>query len=271
MSTGASVASVADTYTFGTTPTAAHRLDLLAAVFDPGSRALLVRWGRRQDGDPVEHAVDLGCGPGHTARLLHETTGAARTTAVERSADLAALARTNVPDEVTVVEADVTVDPLPVDPADVVHCRFLVTHLSAPRRALRVWADALRPGGRLVLTEVARLTSREPALGRYYELVAELQDHHGQALDVGATLADVVADAGLTVEHAVLRPWHPPVAEMAALHALNIRTWRQDSYARASFDADELDALEAALVEIARGGPSEPVEQELAEVVAHAG
>lgn len=257
---------MADTYTFGTSPTAARRLDLLAAVFEPGSRALLRRWGRPEGA--VSHAVDLGCGPGHTARLVHEVTGAQRTTAVERSPELAELARAAVPDGVTVVEADVTADPLPVDPADVIHCRFLVTHLSAPRRALRVWGEALSPGGRLILTEVARLTSREPVLGRYYELVGELQEHHGQALDVGAVLADTVAAAGLTVEHSAVRAWHPPLAEMAALHALNIRTWRGDSYAAGAFDPDELDAIEAALVEIARGAPAEPIEQELAEIVA---
>jgi hypothetical protein len=36
----------------------------------------------------------------------------------------------------------------------------------------------------------------------------------------------------------------------------------------ASLDADELDALDDALVAIARGGPAEPVEQELGELVA---
>jgi SAM-dependent methyltransferase len=254
-----------DVYTFGTTPTAAHRLALLANVYEPGTRALLARWSP----PAPEHAVDLGCGPGHTAWLLHRVSRATRTTGVERSPEYLALAReTDVPG-VTFVEADVTRDPLPVDPADLVHARFLVTHLAAPRAAIGLWSELVRPGGRLVLQEVSRLVSREPALGRYYELVAELQNHHGQALDVGLQLAEIAADGapGLQIEHQAIRPWHPPVAAMAGLHVLNLRTWRQDRYAGYAFDPDELDALDDALLGIARGRPSEPIEQDLAEVV----
>jgi hypothetical protein len=58
-------------------------------------------------------------------------------------------------------------------------------------------------------------------------------------------------------------------AEMAALHVLNLRTWRYDPLA-GGFDADELDALDDALAAIARRGPAEPVEQELGELVATA-
>jgi hypothetical protein len=148
-----------------------------------------------------------------------------------------------------------------------VFARVLLTHLSEPRRALEIWAAALAPAGRLVLQETARLVSRDPALGRYYELVAELQARHGQALDVGSQLPELAAAAGLRVEHAGRRPVTQRPAEMAALHVLNLRTWREDPEA-AGFDADELDALDDALADIARGGPAEPVEQELGELVA---
>jgi len=268
-----------DVYTFGSNPTAAARLALLADVYEGGTRALLTRWCPASPG----HAVDLGCGPGHTTLLLHRVSGARRTTGVERAADYVANARRmaaearlgaeeGAPDGVTIVEADVTRDPLPVEPADVVHARFLVTHLAAPRAAVRIWGDLLRPGGRMVLQEVARLVSREPALGRYYELVAELQAYHGQALDIGRDLGEIAADAlapgsGLTVEHVAVRPWHPPVAAMAGLHVLNLRTWRTDPFAARAFDPDELDALDAALSAIAHGAASEPIEQDLAEVV----
>jgi SAM-dependent methyltransferase len=253
------------TYTFGTTPTAAERLALLASLYEPDTRALLTRWAPR----PTEHAIDLGCGPGHTARLVHEVTGARRTTGIERSAEFAALARADLPEGIDVLEADVTGEGLDVvDPADVVHARFLLTHLSGPARALRTWSGLLRPGGTMILLEVARLVSRDPVLGRYYELVAELQHHHGQALDVGRQLGELGATVpGLQVVHNGVRTWNPPLRPMAALHVLNLRTWRGGRYAGAAFDPDELDALDEALVEIARGRPAEPIEQDLAEVV----
>ena len=256
-----------DAYTFGTTPTAAERLALLAALYDPDTRAFLARWAPQR----TEHAIDLGCGPGHTVRLVHEVTWARRTTGIERSPEFVALARADAPPGVEIVEADVTADDLPVDRADVVHARFLLTHLTAPARALRRWGELLRPSGVLVLTEVARLVSRDPVLGRYYEMVAELQQHHGQALDVGARLAEIAGGvAGLAVADARVRSWNPPPTAMAALHVLNLRSWRGGRYATAAFDPDELDALDEARVEIVRGRPTEPIEQDLAEgVLAH--
>lgn len=252
-----------DVYTFGDNPSAAQRLALLADLFAPRTRDLLARVRPR---GPVGHAVDLGCGPGHTTRLLHDVLPARRTTGVERSPEFLALARANPVDGVGYVEADVT-RPLPVDPADVVHARFLLTHLADPVAALRVWAGALADGGRLVVHEVAALDSADPVLHRYYALVADLQRHHGQALDIGARLAGLGAEAGLAVEHADVVRWHPDSAAMARLHVLNLRTWRHDPFVAASTDPAELDALDAGLLAIAGGRPSARVEQALGEVV----
>ncbi len=238
-----------DVYTFGTTPDAARRLDLLAELFAPRTTDLLARWAPRAPA----HAVDLGCGPGHTTRLLHAASGAVRTTGVERSPGFLAAARARPVPGVAYIEADVTRSPLPVEPADVVHARFLLTHLAAPRDALALWADVLRPGGRLVLHEVAALDSADPALHRYYDLVAALQRHHGQALDVGGRLAGLGAAAGLTVVHADVVAWRPDPAAMAGLHVLNLRTWRDDPFIADGVAASELDALDADLVAIARG------------------
>jgi trans-aconitate 2-methyltransferase len=255
--------SDADVYTFGDDEVAASRLDLLASVYAQPTRSLLARWAPPR----VGLAVDLGCGPGHTTRLLHELLEPARIVGIERSPAYLELARAHLADVpgVELRQDDVT-QPLPVDGADLVFARFLLTHLAAPAAALRGWARALAPGGRLIVQETARLVSRDPALGRYYELVAELQQRHGQALEVGARLADLAGEAGLVVEHARVRPLVQRPGEMAALHVLNLRGWRRDPEA-ADFDDDELDALDEALVGIARGGPAEPVEQDLGELV----
>jgi trans-aconitate 2-methyltransferase len=259
------VDSGGDVYTFGDDETAARRLDLLAHVYEPSTRALLARRAPHR----VELALDLGCGPGHTTRLIHAVLEPRRTVGLERSPAYLSLARAQLADladaGVEVVEHDVT-QPLPIPGADVVLARFLLTHLAAPAAALRRWAEALAPGGRLLVQETARLVSRDPALGRYYELVAELQQRHGQALDVGAGLPELASQSGLVVEYVGLRPVSQKPAEMAALHVLNLRTWRRDPQA-GGFDDDELDALDEALVAIARGGAAEPVEQDLGELV----
>jgi trans-aconitate 2-methyltransferase len=252
----------AGSYTFGDNPTAAERLALLAEVFEPATRDLLGRWAPER----IEAAVDLGCGPGHSTRLVHAVTGARRTTGVERSAQFLEVARAAAVPGIDYLQHDVTLLPLPVPPARLVHARFLLTHLPEPAGALRGWTAALAPGGRLVAQETARLTSATPALRRYYELVAEVQRAHGQALDIGDRLADLAAATGARLLHAGTCGLRPPVPAMARLHALNLRTWRTDP-AAGHLDAGELDALEAELTAIAGGAAAEPIEHDLAELV----
>lgn len=217
-------------------------------MFAPASRALLEQWTTT----PPAHAVDLGCGPGHSTRLVHRVTGAARTTGVERSPAHLTRARSMPVRGVGYIEADVTAVPLPAGSADLVFARFLLTHLADPAAALRHWAAVLRPGARLLVQETAEIASEDRALARYYDLVGALQRHHGQDLTIGHRLESLATIAGLTVRAAGERRLDAPVATMARLHALNLRTWRNDPFARDSFDSTELDDLHERLTTLAR-------------------
>jgi trans-aconitate 2-methyltransferase len=251
----------------GDTATAADRLRYLAELFEPPTRDLLCRWAPRNP----EHAVDLGCGPGHSTQLVHEVTGARWTTGVDGSAAYVAQATGDAVDGVTFVEHDVTEIPLPVRPADLVFARYLLTHLSDPAGAVRGWASTLRPGGRPIVQETAGMTTTDPALGRYYELVADLQRHHGQDFTIGSRLRRLAAGSGLSVVHDAVRLFRPPVRAMARLHALNLRTWRTDAYARAAFDAGELDDLSQRLSQLAAtAAPDATVDHTLGELVLEA-
>jgi trans-aconitate 2-methyltransferase len=253
-----------DTYTFGDTPTAADRLALLAEVFRPAAVAVLQQWAR----PGPRLALDLGSGPGHTTRLVHAVTGAAHTTGVERSAAYVAQARTAGGEGIDYLEHDVVDGDLPVPPADLVYARFLLTHLADPGAALARWLRLLAPGGRLIVQETARLTSSHPALARYYELVAQLQRHYGQALEIGSALGRLGAGLDAEVLHSGVRTVSPPAASMARLHELNLRTWRQDPYAGEHFDAAELDAVAAGLARVSRGeDPDASVDQGMGELI----
>jgi trans-aconitate 2-methyltransferase len=173
---------------------------------------------------------------------------------------------------ITYLVHDVTVAPLPVEPAELVYSRFLLTHLGDPASALRIWAELVRPGGRMLIQETARIVSDEPALRHYYELVAHLQKRHRQDLNIGARLPPLARGCGAQVVHSGLRRMYPPPAAMAALHVLNLGTWRDDPLARAEFDANELDRLDRALEAIASGdAESAPIEQDLGELVLERG
>jgi SAM-dependent methyltransferase len=246
---------------------AADRLRLLAEVFEPVTVELLRRWAPLR---PL-HVVDLGCGPGHSTRLLHRVTGARRTTGVDRSATYVAQAGGERVAGVRYVQHDVTDAPLPVPPSDLVFVRYLLTHLSEPVEALRGWVTPLHAGGRMIVQETAALTSTAPALARYYELLGDLQRHHGQDLNVGARLGQLAAAAGLRVVHDATRLFRPPVSAMARLHALNMQTWRDEPYARETFDAGELDALWHQLTRLAQSAPPDTtIEHTLGELVVEA-
>ena len=245
-----------DRYTFGDNPLAADRLALLAATYEPSSARLLrlcTCLGPRR-------AVDLGCGPGHSTRLVHAVVAPASTTGVDRSADHVARARVTAPPGVDYAVHDVTVAPLPgAAPPDLLYCRFLLTHLRDPARALRAWASASAADrATLVIEETAEMSSSHPAFRLYYRLVADLQQHYGQQALIGRTLDHALAGTGWQPELDVVRELSLPARRMARLHALNLVTWRQDPFARAAFAPATLDRLAAALEAIASGAADAP-------------
>jgi len=250
-------------YTFGDGDVAERRLRHLAETYAQSSAALLRRIPATEGG-----AVDVGCGPGHTTELLASALRPAWTVGLDRSARLLAAARARLP-SLRFLEHDVTVAPFPAPPAAVVYSRFLLTHLPDPAGAVRTWAAALAPGGRLVLEETAALSSEHPAVQRYYDLVDALQEHYGQRFRIGRGLGELTRGAGLEVEEAGVAVLTLPARRMALLHALNLRTWGTDPFAREHFDPAELARLSGILERIASGEePAPPVRSELGQAVA---
>lgn len=239
-------------YTFGDGATAADRLALLAAVFEPSSARLLRLLGYLQP----RQAVDLGCGPGWSTRLVHAVLAPARTLGLERSQEQVTRGRALAPPGVEYQVHEVTEVPFPGERPDFLYSRFLLTHLRDPEQAVAAWSRAAADRAVLVLEETADIVSDHPAFARYYQLVDELQAAYGQRLRVGATLAGPFP--GWTTELSLLSPLSLPASHMARLHALNIATWREDAYARAAFERDELDSLAARLGVIAAGVEAAP-------------
>lgn len=249
-------------YTFGDNELAARRLELLAATYEPSSRALI----ERLRPEPCHTAIDLGSGLGITTDLLRTASGATRVIGVERSAAYVAEARRRHPD-LEFIAHDVTVSPFPINVADLVYCRFLLTHLHAPEAALRAWFELLRPSGRLVLEEVAELSSELPALRRYYEIVEDMQRHYAQKLYIGKELKALCAGLPCANVHATELALKLETATMAQLHGMNLRTWRADPYIVATYDSAELAALAQQIEHLANSGePQPPVHCVMAQV-----
>ena len=236
-------------YSFGDSDRAAERLRRLAEVFEAPSRAFLGAVGAR--GGAL--AIDLGCGPGLTTRLIAEVCGTTRTLGLDASPSFVALAREGAPYGVSFAVHDVTSVPLPEAPADLVYARYLVSHLSEPAQALRAWGSQLRlPGGRLLLDEVEWIRTEIPGFRSYLGLVEAMLDARGQRLFIGGHLEALARGAGRLV-HSELAEHEVAARDAAALFSMNLESFREDETVRERASESELDALATELASI-RGG-----------------
>jgi SAM-dependent methyltransferase len=233
-------------YSFGDNRLAARRLDYLAAVFGPSSRRFL------QSAKPghVELALDLGSAIGATTALVREVTDAPRVVGYERSGNFLATARCRYP-ELTFREIDILSPVYPDREADLIYGRFLLTHIHRPADVVTTSVQHLRTGGRLLLEETAALSSPVRALCRYYELVEQLQAHHGQETLIGKKLGALAAGVAGAHATSVLQEIPMPAAVMARLHAMNLATWKADPFMLESHGLRALEDLEEELHAIA--------------------
>jgi SAM-dependent methyltransferase len=150
-------------------------LSLLEELFDPPTK-------QRLEGVGVAagwHALEVGAGRGSIAAWLADRVGPeGRVVATDIDTSLLEA----LPDtRVEVLRHDVLVDDLPTASFDLVHCRALLVHLSAPDGALERMVSWLKPGGVLVAEEpwidVARLAP-DP-------IVAQAAESLGKTLDSG--------------------------------------------------------------------------------------
>jgi demethylmenaquinone methyltransferase/2-methoxy-6-polyprenyl-1,4-benzoquinol methylase len=136
--------------------------DRIAPRYDLLNRLLTFRmdvgWRRRTVERlglaPGSLVLDLACGTGDLCREL--AAHGHRPIGLDLSAGMLAAARTGAP----LVQADVTVLPVPDGAADGVTCGFALRNLVDLRAGLVAMARALRPGGRVALLEVAEPRSR---------------------------------------------------------------------------------------------------------------
>ena len=238
-----------ETYTFGDDGQASARLRRLAELYGPETRELLERGGLRTP--PL--AVDLGCGPGSSTRLIQQVLNPGKTVGLDASERYVEDARRNHGSDLEFKVHDVVCAPFPVLAPNVMFCRFLLTHLRSLEQALRTWASVAAPGALLFVHETESLETENATLRRYYELVGEVQQYYGQTLLVGAVLEAAFKGSGWRLAESKRRVLEKRASDMASLHVANLRTWRHDEYASRTFDPNEIDSLEASLERIAHG------------------
>ena len=190
-----------------------QRLDLLAEIMEPSTKALLANVG-------VGHGatfVDLGCGGGHVSLEAARLVGpAGSVTGVDLDKTKLDLARRAAEEsELTNVRflhgnASEVVE---AESFDYAYARFLLTHLSDPVAVLGVMRDSLRPGGIVVVEDIdvsgAFCYPANPHFRRLTELYSRVVRLKGGDPDIGHKLPSLLRQAGFKeIEVGLVQPLH---------------------------------------------------------------
>ena len=234
-------------YAFGETDLAAERLRLLSEVFDPTSEAFVSETVPSRP----RLALDLGCGPGFTTRLLSRTVRPEKAVGVDRSEAFLNRALANAAVSEEYVVADVAAAPVRIvglrERPDLIYARFLASHLPEPERVISCWAKELQAGGLLLVEEVESISTVVAAFEEYLEIVSEMLAHHGNELFAGARLATARWDDGLRVEVDRAAEVRPSTGQAARMFSTNLPNWRHDPYVEANHPPEKLERLAADL------------------------
>jgi SAM-dependent methyltransferase len=128
-----------------------ERQQLLARVLNPLTRPVLERANVPAGG----RCLDLGCGLGHTTRLLAHVLRPAECIGLEYDARLVAEAAAHPenPAGVRFQQGDATQLPFADGTFDVVFTRYLLVHLPDPVKVIREMLRVARPGGTVLAYE----------------------------------------------------------------------------------------------------------------------
>jgi trans-aconitate 2-methyltransferase len=234
-------------YAFGDSDPAAHRLRLLADVFARSTRPFLcgTASGTRR------LALDLGCGPGYTTHLLAETLDCARVTGLDNSARFISLAKRTGNDRVSFALHDITAVPFPTGPADVIHARFLLTHLQRPIEAIASWSTQLQRDGVLLLEETEWIDTTNPVFSLYVQIVEAMLHHQGNVLYIGPLLDTFPLPARFTGRSSQVRRLTVTNRATAAMFVLNVQAWRDHPFIRDHYPPEVIVRLHADLTALA--------------------
>lgn len=234
-------------YLFGESDLAAHRLKVLADVFADSTKSFVLRAVAKKP----RLFVDLGCGPGHTTHLVASALQCDQAVGLDKSENFISLAAKLSTDRISFRLHDITRTPFPAEPADLLFCRFLITHLRDPLAVISRWATQLNSGGRLLMEEVEYIQTTNETFTAYLDIVeAMLKDQSGN-LYVGPILDGFEAHGMLKTASSVVTQFPVRTHRAAAMFSLNIQTWKNQPFVVANYSSSLIADLEERLKQLA--------------------
>jgi len=192
-------------YVLGTHDDEVARLGVQNAVWRPRATAAWRRAGITRG----QTVIDLGCGPGYATLDLAEVVGpTGRVIAIDRSRRfldrVEHAARERGIDWVETHELDLDERDLPPCAADAIWTRWVYAFVRDPRKLLERAAQALRPGGTMVMHEYGdyrtwRFSPRSEAFEAFVGEVMTTWRLNGGEPDIGFDLPRWLAEMGFEV------------------------------------------------------------------------
>jgi trans-aconitate 2-methyltransferase len=213
-------------YLFGDNDTATQRLRLLADIYQDSTHVFL---SKAAGLCRLPLALDLGCGPGFTTRLIGETLPCERVIGLDVSTTFIEQARANSGNRLSFVQHDITAVPFPSGPANLIFARFLLTHLRDPAAVVRTWATQLEGRGLLLLEETEAIHTYHPVFVRYLSIVEAMLGGRSNQLYAGHLIASLDSPGGLKSIFNERCSVSVRNRDAANMFVLNLRTWRTTS------------------------------------------
>lgn len=230
-----------------------ERLRILSRVMRPTTLPLLERAGLRAG----MVCLEVGCGGGDLAFDMARITGPkGNVLGTDIDQTKIELARQEAAaQQLTNVEfrlADITRDE-PEGKYDLIHARFVLTHLHHPAEALIRMREALKPGGVLVVEDIDFrgyfCYPESAAVRRYVELYTQTAARRGCDANIGPSLPGMLTDAGFqNVQMNVVQP-AGTTGEVKLISPLTMQNIGEAVVAEGLASQTEVDQLVAELYE----------------------
>lgn len=239
-------------YLFGDTDLAALRLKVLAEVFAASSKAFLQNINHKP-----RLVLDLGCGPGYSTHFLATLFPSAQIVGLDNSISFLTLAQQTATDKVSFVLHDITTVPFPQSPADLLYCRFLLTHLRDPHSIVARWATQLRPQGLLLIEEVEWIRTRHPVFSQYLDMVEAMLKEQSNTLYVGPILGCLEDSERLPCSTNLVREMAVSNRQAATMFFLNLQSWKHRPFIQTHYTGQTVAQLETDLQTLVQKPPSQ--------------
>lgn len=232
-----------------------ERLRVLSRILHPLTVDLLQRAGAQTG----MRCLEAGCGGGDIAIEMSRMVGAeGKVIAIDIDPVKIDIARREAEAaQVSNVEfrlADITRDAFDEE-FDLVHARFLLTHLPSPERALENMRRSMRPGGVVVLEDIdfrGHFCYPDcPAFWRYVELYTETVARRGGNANIGLRLPALLDQAGFQdVQMNVVQPAGSS-GDVKLMASLTMESIREAVAAEGLATQSEIEAIVAELRDFA--------------------